>query len=161
MSVIGRDRWWTPRVRPVGIAALHELFERNFRLVQCLVPELELPFDDATSFSSTDLALRLTVIERGRYTCAFRLTYEFSEDGATVMQPDLSIRVYRDARLAEALTCPTRPAWLASDEGDPLALQYLDAQWTRNVLLHKWLHYLMGHGHSFSLAARPRRAAPA
>lgn len=136
-----------------------ELFERNFRLVECLTPELELPFDDAVSYSSTDLPLRLTVFERGRYTSAFRLTYEFAEDGKTRLEPDLSVRVYRDARLAEALTCPSRPAWLAADEGDPQAFEFLDAQWRRNVLLHKWLSYLLEHGHGFGLAARPRLRA--
>ena len=160
MSVPTRQLGWTPRARPVRIAALLELFERNFRLIECLTPELELPFDDAVSYSSTDLPLRLTVLERGRYTSAFRLTYEFAEGQGTRLEPDLKVRVYRDARLAEALTCPSRPAWVATDEGDPQAMQFLDAQWGRNVLLHKWLHYLLEHGHGFGLAARPRVAVP-
>jgi hypothetical protein len=158
MSVTTRFGGWTPRARPVRISALHELYERNFRLIECLAPELEMPFDDAFSYSSTDLPLRLTVLERGRYTTAFRLTYEFADASGTVMEPDLKVRVYRDARLAEALTCPSRPAWLATEEGDPQALRYLDDQWGRNLLLHKWLHYLLGHGHGFGLAARPRLA---
>jgi uncharacterized protein len=156
MSVPTRQLGWTPRARPVSIAALIELYERNYRLVECLAPELELPFDDAVSYSGTDLPLRLTVLERGRYTAAFRLTYEFAEPGGPRFDPDLKVRVYRDARLAEALTRPLRPAWLATEEGDPQAFQYLDDQWTRNLLLHKWLHFLLGHGHGFGLAARPR-----
>jgi uncharacterized protein len=142
----------------VRIAALIELYERNFRLIECLTPELELPFDDVTSYSSTDLPLRLTVLERGRYTAAFRLTYEFAGAEGTRLEPDLKVRVYRDARLCEALTCPTRPAWVATEDGDPQAMHYLDQQWNRNLLLHKWLHYLLGHGHGFGLAARPRVA---
>jgi uncharacterized protein YqiB (DUF1249 family) len=134
------------------------LYERNFRLIECLTPELELPFDEAVSYSATDLPLRLMVVERGRYTSAFRLTYEFAGKDGPELSPDLSVRVYRDARLAEALTCPSRPAWVATEDGDPQALQYLDDQWGRNLLLHKWLHYLLGHGHGFGLAARPRRA---
>jgi uncharacterized protein YqiB (DUF1249 family) len=157
MSVTTRG--WTPRARPVRISALHELYERNFRLVECLVPELELPFDQGTSYSSTDLPLRLFALERGPYTSAFRLTYEFEEANGTRLEPNLAVRVYRDAKLAEALTCPLRPEWLAVEEGDPAALQYLDEQWSRNLLLHKWLHYLLGHGHGFGLAARPRTAA--
>ena len=149
-------RGWTPRARPVRISALHELYERNYRLVECLVPELELPFEEATSYSATDLPLRLFALERGPYTSAFRLTYEFAEPDGTRLEPNLAVRVYRDARLAEALTCPLRPAWLAVDEGDPQALEYLDEQWSRNLLLHKWLHYLLEHGHGFGLAARPR-----
>lgn len=159
MSVPVRQLGWTPRARPVRIAALLELYERNFRLIECLAPELEFPFDDAVSYSATDLPLRLTVSERGRFTVAFRLTYEFAGAEGVAREPDLEVRVYRDARLAEALTCPSRPAWLAKDEGDPQALQFLDDQWGRNLLLHKWLHYLLEHGHGFGLAGRPRTAA--
>ena len=159
MSVTTRLGGWTPRARPVRISALLELYERNFRLIECLAPELEFPFDDAVSYSGTDLPLRLTVIERGRFTVAFRLTYEFAEGEGVKREPDLEVRVYRDARLVEALIRPSRPAWLAKDEGDPQAFQFLDDQWGRNLLLHKWLHYLLEHGHGFGLAGRPRKAA--
>lgn len=141
------------------ISALLELYERNFRLVECLVPELELPFDDVLSYSGSDLPLRLTVLERGRYTAVFRLTYEFAEPSGPRLEPDLRVRVYRDARLAEALTRPSRPPWMATEEGDAKAWRYLDEQWGRNLLLFKWLHYLLGHGHGFGLAARPRLTA--
>lgn len=137
-----------------------ELYERNFRLVERLVPELELPFDDARSLSGSDLPLQLKVLERGRYTTAFRLTYEFADaERGQTLAPDLSVRVYRDARLAEALSCPARPAWLADDESSPEALRYLDSQWDRNLFLHKWLQYLLDHGHGFGLAGRPRATA--
>ena len=159
MSVTTRIGGWTPRARPVRISALLELYERNYRLTECLAPELEFPFDDAFSYSGTDLPLRLTVTERGRFTVAFRLTYEFAEASGVRREPDLEVRVYRDARLAEALTCPSRPPWLATDEGDPKAFEFLDDQWGRNLLLHKWLHYLLEHGHGFGLAARPRKTA--
>ncbi len=161
MSVASRTLWWTPQARPVRISALLELYERNFRLIEQLVPELDLPFEDVRSHSGTDLPLRLTVVERGRYTAVFRLTYEFAAESGRSLAPDLSVRVYRDARLAEALNCSARPIWRAEDEGDPEALQYLDDQWGRNLLLHKWLQYLLDHGHGFGLAGRPRAAAAA
>ena len=159
MSVPVRQLGWTPRARPVRISALIELYERNFRLIECLAPELEFPFDDAVSYSGTDLPLRLTVSERGRFTVAFRLTYEFPDGKGLKREPDLEVRVYRDARLAEALICPSRPAWLAKGEGDPQVFQFLDDQWGRNLLLHKWLNYLLENGHGFGLAARPRNKA--
>jgi len=156
---VARTIWWTPQARPVRISALMELYERNFRLLQRLIPELDLPFEDVTSRSASDLPLRLTVIERGRYTVAFRLTYEFTDAAGAKLEPDLRVRVYRDARLAEALNRPQRPDWLALEEGDPAAMQYLDEQWGRNLLLHKWLHYLLEHGHGFGMSNRPRLAA--
>src|SRR5687767_13421927 len=132
MSVTTRIGGWTPRARPVRISSLLELYERNFRPIECLAPEPEVPFDHAFSYSGSALPLRLTVSERGRFTVAFRLTYEFPDGKGLKREPDLEVRVYRDARLAEALICPSRPAWLAKDEGDPQVFQYLDDQWGRN-----------------------------
>jgi uncharacterized protein len=163
MTVSSRVQWWTPKARPVRIAALMELFERNFQLLERLVPDLELPFGDAVSRSGGNPALRLNVIERGRYTSAFRLSYEFPDgDGEPQRrEPDLSVRVYRDARLAEALSCSRRPPWRAETESDPAVWRFLDDQWGRNLLLHKWLEYLLDSGYGFGLAGRPRPALPA
>jgi uncharacterized protein len=138
--------------RPSRIAALLELYERNFLLLEQLVPELELPFNEAVSTTKTDPPLHLIALERGRYTSAFRLTYQI--DGRC--EPDMWVKVYRDARLAESLYCAARPRWLAATEGDPEVGRYLGKQWSRNLTLHKWLHYLLEQGHGFGMAARPR-----
>ena len=171
--------------RPVRLAELMELYERNFRMVEQLVPELDLPFDNAVSRCATDLPLHLSVLERSRYTSAFKLTYEFTDARGTHCAPDLQLRVYRDAHVVEALRCakrPTdrmskcrdsartrsrnlssrgmpvvsRPPWQAEGEGDPQVERFLSAQWSRNLLLYKWLVYLLGHGHGFGMAGRPR-----
>ncbi len=145
--------------RPVRLAALMELYERNFLMVEQLVPELDLPFDTAVSHCATDLPLHLTTLERSRYTCAFRLTYEFTQGAQTRLDPDLQLRVYRDAHVVEALRCASRPPWQGEGEGDPQVERFLSAQWTRNLLLYKWLVYLLGHGHGFGMAGRPRLAS--
>lgn len=185
--------------RPVHIAALLELYERNYNLVEQLVPELDLPFDTAVSRSTTDLPLHLTVQERSRYTCAFKLTYAFTDAQGTRLDPDLQLRVYRDAHVVEALRCAARPPWVEAarrakssglrgaaertatdgraggDNANPDfardgenearlhhdAERFLSAQWARNLLLYKWLNYLLHHGHGFGMAGRPRITAPA
>jgi uncharacterized protein len=134
------------------IGRLIDLYERNYRLIEQLVPELNLPFVSALSRSQSDLPLHLVVQDRSPYTCSFRLTYEI--DGRC--EPDMWLKVYRDARLAESLFCAKRPQWLAQTEGDPAAASYVDDQWGRNHMLHKWLQYLLHHGHGFGLASRPR-----
>lgn len=147
--------------KPRRLAHLLDLYERNFLLVQRLIPELHLPFERAVSRSQSDLPLHLELIERDRYTVSFRLTYEFTDEDGVRRQPDLWIRVYRDAAVAEALECSQRPPWKAAEEGDPQAWQFLSAQWRRNLMLGKWLEYLLEHGHGFSMAERPRTAAAA
>lgn len=147
--------------RPRSLAHLLDLYDHNFKLIQRLVPELELPFETAVSRSGSDLPLHLQVQERDRYTVTIRLTYEFTDEHGIRRQPDLLVRVYRDACVAEALQCSHRPPWRAEEEGDPQAGQFLSAQWQRNLMLAKWLEYLLEHGHGFSLAKRPRVASAA
>ncbi|WP_336325177.1 DUF1249 domain-containing protein, partial [Porphyromonas pogonae] len=74
-------------------------------------------------------------------------------NGDRYLEPDMWIKVYRDARVAEALDCGLRPAWLAKLIGDAQAREYLHDQWGRNHMLSKWLEYLLEHGHGFSIAA--------
>lgn len=142
--------------KPRRLAHLLDLYESNYRAVERLVPELDLPFSEAVSTSQSDLPLHLTVLERDRYTATIRLTYQFVDAAGVRRQPDIVVRIYRDARVAEALSCRERPPWLAAEEGDPLASAFLGEQWRRNLMLGKWLDYLLGHGHGFGMAARPR-----
>ena len=58
--------------------------------------------------------------------------------------------------MAEATDDPIRPRWLARDEDDPEAMRYLGRQWDLNLMLHKWLTYLLERGHGFEMAQRPR-----
>lgn len=147
--------------QPRRIAHLVDLYERNFALLERLIPELNLPYERAVSKSATDLPLVLTVVERAPYTAELRLTYEFRDaDGERVLAPDMWIKVYRDARVAEALDCGQRPTWLAKIFGDVQAHDYLHDQWGRNHLLSRWLDYLLEQGHGFAIAARPRLPQP-
>lgn len=145
--------------KPRSIAHLLELYERNYRLIQRLVPELDAPYECAVSRSQSDCPLHLHVADRDRYTMTLRLSYEFIDESGVRRQPDLWVRLYRDAGVAESLECSQRPPWHADDEADPAAHAFLSAQWRRNLLLNKWLEYLLEHGHGFGLAERPRLAA--
>lgn len=142
--------------QPRRLAHLLDLYERNYRLIERLVPELELPFESAVSRSELDLPLHLMVVERARYTSELRLSYVFDDGDGRRLEPDFWIRVYRDAHVAEALECGHRMPWLAEGENDPAAQAYLHDQWARNHMLAKWLEYLLTHGHGFAIADRPR-----
>ena len=142
--------------KPRRISHLMEIYESNFRLLQRLLPEFDLPFDCAVSPSETEPPLHLQVLARDRYTLTLKLTYEFMGLDGLRRQPDLWIRVYRDSGVVEALNCSHRPPWLAEDDADPQAGAFFDSQWRRNVLLGKWLDYLLERGHGFSMASRPR-----
>ncbi|HEX4895536.1 MAG TPA: DUF1249 domain-containing protein [Solimonas sp.] len=140
--------------KPRRIAHLMELYERNYRMLLRLLPDLDGLDARMVSSSASDCPLHVRLLERDRYTLSLHLTYEFTDDQGLRRQPDLWVRLYRDAGVAEALECSHRPPWDAEDEADPAAHAFLSAQWKRNLLLEKWLEYLLQQGHGFSPQTR-------
>lgn len=137
-----RQRW----ARPRSFAGLMALYESNYRRLQRLLPELDLPFEQAVSHAKGDRDLHLRVLERCPYTLTLHLTYWFEDGEETVADPDLAVRVYRDAQLAEA-----------TGRGSHSRHTGLAEQWQRNLLLNKWLAFCLQQGHGFGMAHRPRR----
>lgn len=148
---------------PRSFAALMTLYESNHIRLRALVPQLAglRPGVPAlVSRAPLDCALHLSIRERSRYTTTLHLTYFFEEDGESVADPDLLVRVYHDARMAEALACGLqhRHPLLAGFEtrrGSELA-----RRWSCNMMLNKWLEYCAEHGHGRWLPApQPSRGA--
>jgi len=96
----------------------------------------------STSHVAGDCELRLTVLDRSRYTTDLALTYLLPPTAlggqAPLAVPDLSLRAYHDARLVEALP------------GAGVRDRELLQSWTRNMMLNKWLEYCVERGHRFS-----------
>ncbi|MDX1509573.1 MAG: DUF1249 domain-containing protein, partial [Woeseiaceae bacterium] len=65
--------------------------------------------------------------------------------------PDLRVRVYLDGQLAEAMNLGHGPRQEARHAVLRRLLRAhgkeLDARWRRNVVLNKWLEYLLDQGH--------------
>lgn len=147
--------------RPRSLAGLMALYESNYRRFVRLVPETDLPFEHALSRSPTDRDLHLRVLERCKYTTTVHLTYWFEQQGRCSPDPDLRIRLYRDAQLAEAIHCGAHSRYAALPGLNLDREAALFVQWPRNLLLNKWLTFCLQHGHGFSTAHRPRRRASA
>lgn len=142
--------------RPRSFTGLMALYESNHQRLARLVPDIDFPFDEAVSRSEQDADLHLSVLERCKYTTDVHLTYWFKDDAGSAADPDVVVRVYHDAGLAEALRCgPNLPGI------DPRGLDlesgtHMQRRWARNLLLNKWLAYCLEHGHGFATADRPR-----
>lgn len=138
--------------RPQTFAGLMSVYESNYRRLLRLIPEKRVPFDVAVSRSELDHDLHLQVVARDKYTLTLRLTYRFADaEAAPVTTPDLLVRLYHDAGLAEAMDHVDHAALPRHAYG-----QHLADSWRRNLLLNKWLDFLLGRGHGFALAGRPR-----
>ena len=137
------------RSRPGSFVSLMSLYESNYIRLAWLVPNLEAAAPTQVSVVDGDCPLHLAIEERSRYTTTLRLTYVFEDEGGPLADPDLLIRVYRDARLAEVQACARwhRHAMLESLRSQ--LARDLGDRWLRNVMLNKWLDYCVERGHRF------------
>jgi uncharacterized protein len=134
------------RARPGSFVGLMTLYESNYIRLGWLAGDLRALDGEHRSRVAHDCELKLTVLERGPYTTMLSLTYAFSAGSDWPDAPDLEVRVYHDARVAEAH---------ALGHGRSAAeVERLDSRWSRNMMLNKWLEYCADRGHHFGQARR-------
>ncbi|MBU6378235.1 MAG: DUF1249 domain-containing protein [Gammaproteobacteria bacterium] len=137
------------RARPGSFVALMSLYESNHRRLGELAGELRSLDGLHRSSVQGDVDLELRVSERSPYTTMLQLTYVFGDDAVPATAPDMEIRVYHDARLAEAHSwANTHEHPLLRDWRQHAGLD-LDQRWARNIMLNKWLEYCLEQGHGF------------
>ncbi len=133
------------RLRKRGsFARLMELYENNYSRLRLLLPDLDAVSDAAESQVPDCIGLFVKVLERSRYTTTLRLHYAFSDSQDDARAPYLKIRIYHDARTAEALT-----GLIRSRRGGVDFVQSLHTRWQRNRFLYQWLGYCLRRGHRF------------
>jgi uncharacterized protein len=144
---------------PGSLGGLIALYEANFIKLGMLLDDPAALAGTAVSSSPTDCRLYLSIEEGSRYTRILRMTYLFEEPGGCVADPDLVVRIYLDARVAEVM------GWAAFHRHDALSeLKFrlageIDRRWARNMVLSKWLDYLLDNAHTFRPPAPESGAA--
>jgi len=93
--------------RPGSFSGLMTVYESNYIKLRHLIPgldEREGVGDTRISTAERDCDLYFDLLMREPYTTTLKLTYWFDVDaGGAVADPDLTLRVYHDARLVEAV----------------------------------------------------------
>lgn len=138
-------------VKPRSFAGLMSVYESNYLRLNTLIPHLDAVSGTRCSTAANDdLPLHLEVEERTRYTLTLRLTYLFppdSETGEAIADPDLRLRVYFDGHLAEVMSMSASHRHHFLRDIAASHRENLDSRWRRNMLLNKWLEYLIDAGH--------------
>jgi uncharacterized protein YqiB (DUF1249 family) len=157
---------------------LQDLQTEIYRQLQLLIPDEITHYDSFQSRVHGSPLLRMDILERHPYTHFVRLTYQFNKKDSVEIAPDAHIRVYNDARLAEATSFDpvqgfNRQAQHAGKSSDhqqtggngslkgsrahllsPSSwfspLQLIQRSWRQNAALDKWLGYLLHQGHSLA-----------
>ncbi len=141
-----------PGVRARDLPALMELYELNYIQLRQLIPDVSLVQDQAVSRVTGTLDLYLTVRERCKYTTTLHLSYRFDGDESPVLAPDVVVRLYHDAQVAEVISRGKGRSRKASGF-DRFHPDYpIEARWQVNRFLQKWLGFCLRHGHAFSPA---------
>ena len=134
----------------ISFGELMSLYEDNYIRFKQLVSQLDEIEGESRSIRFNDVTLHLQVLQRTRYTTTVLLTYLFQTDeGQVTRTPDMTIRVYHDARQAEVLSCchndPHTFHWLEKNA----CQSTMQWRWRMNRFLHKWLNYCLKFGHGF------------
>lgn len=137
------------RSRPGDFISLMTLYESNYVRVNDWLPQLRSMEGEHVSRLNDDCPLYFNIEEHSRYTTTFTLTYRFEGIEGSIADPDLQVRVYYDAHMAEVLSCARwhQHGVLASIKSS-LSAQ-LNDRWLRNMMLNKWLEYCVECGHRF------------
>jgi uncharacterized protein len=140
--------------RPGTFTGLMTLYESNYIKLHQLGSAMAWPADAIVSSSSRDNDLHAEIVRREPYTTTLRLTYWFDDAGVSAADPDLVVRIYHDARLAEAVSRGEAHRHVKLRELAKSSNAELDRRWRLNMLLNKWLDYLFEVGHSLGTSGR-------
>jgi hypothetical protein len=134
-------------VKPRSFVGLMSLYDSNYLRLLHLIPELNRLDGYYRSRVAGDCDLHVEILERNRYTVTMSLSYFFYEEDQRIADPDMKVRVYLDGQLAESMGFSGEHRHAAFRRLMRMHRAELDARWHRNIILNKWLEYLMDQGH--------------
>jgi uncharacterized protein YqiB (DUF1249 family) len=133
--------------RPRSFVGLMALYESNYLRLLRLVPEIARLDGCFRSRVAGDCDLHVEILERSRYTVTLSMTYHFETDEGLLVDPDMTVRLYLDGRLAEAMAIGRCQRHATLRRLVHEHRRELDQRWRRNTVLNKWLEYLSDQGH--------------
>lgn len=134
-------------VKPRSFVGLMLLYESNFLRLKHVIPELDRLDGHYKSRVAGDCDLHLEILDRSRYTITLSLSYFFNENGVRIADPDMKIRAYLDGHLAEVMSLGGDHRHAEIRRLTSAHRGELSSRWRRNIVLNKWLEYLMHQGH--------------
>ena len=135
------------RARSGDFVSLMTIYESNYLRLCQLVPHLTSLERSCISKVNGESPLLLKVQELSPYTSTFNLSYVFDDGFGAILDPDLQVRVYHDAGMAEVLACAR---WHRHEVLNAIKSELfvnLGDRWLKNMMLNKWLDYCLTRGY--------------
>ena len=137
--------------RPGSFSGLMLLYESNYLRLAALTGDLDGDTDRWISRVRRDSELYLIRTKQERYTTTLCMTYWLrAKDGTVFKDPDMTVRIYHDAGLVEAIACQSTHRHQHLREISNTHAGELNRRWDINMMLNKWLEYLLDNGHGFA-----------
>ena len=139
--------------RPIDAAKINRfswlmaLYAENHQRLQRLFAVATLAEGHYVSSVGDGLDLHLDVLVQHTYTVELRLSYAMLDPITGEPDPSAYVRLYRDARQAEATHCYIDRRWQDAIGMYPPPAEVLDHRLRMNTFLGKWLQYLAERGH--------------
>ena len=144
-----RQRHVVTTPEPRTFPGLMELYERNYMQLRRMIPDLGAVPEQSCSVLPGALDLHLSILERCKYTTTLSLTYYFEDAEGRFPAPEIQVRIYHDAQLAEVISCGRRHGVRYREFDRFRTDASLERKWRFNRFLQKWLAYSLRQGHAF------------
>ncbi|MCL1633621.1 DUF1249 domain-containing protein [Luteimonas sp. SX5] len=145
MRTVALRRKSIPRIGRFGW--LMGLYAENHAKLTRLFEPADLAVGAYRSSIGDGLDLQVDVIEQHRFTVELRLTYALADPLTGEPDPSAFVRLYRDARQAEATHCYVGRRWQDVIGMYPPPAEVIGHRLRMNTFLGKWLDYLAERGH--------------
>ena len=147
------------QVNPINKAiCLEWVCESNYRKLLKLIPDLFSLDKTAVGKAPKKPDLQLDIIERAPHTLTVQLSHSFNQAPEELMTPEVKIRIYLDAQLAEVLRDCARSDVSRVFKDPAQTIEILDYKWRLNYFLEKWLDHCLQKNYQFHTLAKEKEA---
>ena len=128
---------------PNSFVGLMTLYESNYVKLNHLFPNIKQYDDDRSIKSPFGNDIQLGVNKKTKYTMIISMTYSFEESEIIEYEPNLTIKIYFDSRSAEVIGIGKLSKKNKLRDITYQNKNIINQLWRRNIILNKWLDYII------------------
>jgi len=128
---------------PNSFVGLMTLYESNYIKLNHLFPKIRQYDADKSIKSPFGNDIHLGISKKTKYTMIISMTYSFEESEIIEYEPNLIIKVYFDSRSAEVISIGKLSKKSKLRDITYQNKNIINELWRRNIILNKWLDYII------------------
>ena len=128
---------------PGSFVGLMTLYESNYIKLNYLFPEIRQYNTDKSIKSLFGNDIHLGINKKTKYTMIISMTYSFEEIDIIEYEPNLTIKIYFDSRSAEVIGVGKLNKKSRLRDITYQNKNIINQLWRRNIILNKWLDYII------------------